>query len=283
MYRIDGDVFDCFQAAVTVQLLKLKIDPMYIWASLEFGIEKENDIYQIVNYRSKFEERMESLFSVQIKYTTSEKCGEEFLHGIVAGDIVRVDTFHLPYCILFNREHSGHYINIIKEEQDRYYIVDKYFSFEGYVTREEFKSILEAPINSKYFTNCTKLTLAKNSDLVYVPLTIVERSLLQYIDGNFSTHMSKLKLLIKQKEIDLGDVYAALKYTSNNRYHFRIFVEKYFCETTVLHKKIRETEVNWRTLANFILLLNNDKNSVQLIENINQRILLKISINASIE
>ncbi|MBC1611702.1 BtrH N-terminal domain-containing protein, partial [Listeria welshimeri] len=120
MYRIDGDVFDCFQAAITVQLLNLKIDPMYIWASLEFGIEKENDIYQIVNYRSKFEEKMESLFSIEIKYTTSDKCGEEFLYGIIAGDIVRVDTFHLPYCILFNREHSGHYINIIKEEQDGY-------------------------------------------------------------------------------------------------------------------------------------------------------------------
>ncbi|EAF1401248.1 hypothetical protein LQW06_000504 [Listeria monocytogenes] len=273
MYRIDGDVFDCFQAAITTELIKNKIDPIFVWAQLDFKIIKVNNFFQMDNYRFGFKERLQESFSLSLDYTTNLTVDKNFIESIRVGDIIRVDTYYLPYCLLFEREHSGHYINISLIDKNGYLVIDKYFNFEGYITKEELETILKKPIESNFFQNVTKFQLVNNfggfesvDEIIQKNIKLLESE----ISGKYN--YSYIRKVIEQTEVNLESVYSALKTTSNSRYHFRQFIEINFPNNEILKQCIRDSEITWRTLANFILLLNSTKNTSILKQGIDSRI-----------
>ncbi|TYU88636.1 hypothetical protein FZX01_03750 [Listeria monocytogenes] len=273
MYRIDGDVFDCFQAAITTELIKNKIDPIFVWAQLDFKIIKVNNLFQMDNYRFGFTERLQESFSLSLEYTKNLTVDKNFIESIRRGDIIRVDTYFLPYCLLFKREHSGHYINIVSIDETGYLVIDKYFNFEGYITKEELEEILKKPIESNFFQDATKFQVVNNlgkfesvDEIIRKNIKLLENE----ISGKYN--YSYIKKIIEQEGVNLESVYSALKTTSNSRYHFRQFIEVNFPHNEMLKQYIRDSEITWRTLANFILLLNSTKNTKILKQGIDLRI-----------
>ncbi|KIQ78170.1 hypothetical protein COK37_20895 [Bacillus thuringiensis] len=200
--------------------------------------------------------------------------------------MVPIDTFYLPYCPQYQREHNFHWAHVFHREDKVYKIIDHYYHFIGDINEEILKNAIEgcreiltlAPyqfysLDTKNYKSLASENFKKaihinlNSFLSNkeigkpVPYTIFDDSFIssQGLDV-FKDIYSTLESVSKEsdekiKEKIFDDLHDDFLAIGNSRNIFSEFLEKYDTngQTTELRKALAETAQEYRICANLAL------------------------------
>ncbi|CAM4263061.1 hypothetical protein BAMA_04660 [Bacillus manliponensis] len=200
--------------------------------------------------------------------------------------IVPIDTFYLPYCPQYQREHNFHWAHVFHKEGNVYKIIDHYYHFIGDINEEVLKSAVEgcreiltlAPY--QYYSLDTKnykslatenfeqaihinlKSFISNEEIgKTVPYTIfddsfvVSRGLDVFKDIHSTLESVSNESDEKVKEKIFDDLYEDLYAIGNSRYIFSEFLERYDIngKTSKLRKELIELAQEYRVCANLAL------------------------------
>lgn len=145
--------YDCYEAIIA-DLLKnsgLKSESFFNKAGLAIYIEEKDksDINILITHRDNlYEEELAETYNLSLIPQNAE------VENIIAEIdskldknlmvIGAADTYHLPYCRAFQKEHYFHFLQIIKKEEDYYHIIDNFYRYKGKIKKKLMANYLEA-------------------------------------------------------------------------------------------------------------------------------------------
>jgi hypothetical protein len=142
-------LLDCY-AAVLKKDGRFDYRPFYlgVWNAY-FEVNSSGISYysETVDELKKWRERFELIYGISVNHWY-RKHEEKRVNLTILSDlmknnephkhsIIMVDLFFLSYSYLFQSKHTPHFIIVDHLLEDRWYVIDPYFSWEGYISQAE--------------------------------------------------------------------------------------------------------------------------------------------------
>lgn len=269
---------NCYSIIVDAFLKRHGINEEKFWAisGLYYEKENENPVFlspYFILWHNQFKN-----FGIDLieKIPKNEKEFKDLTNDIVMSKnqsiTIVVDTYYLPYCSLYKKEHSEHVLEISQiDEAKRYYVYDHFFAFEGWVESDDIdksicgvqKYLNERPVlfylvQSNKIEPSFKSIIVKNyeslSKRIHYPgssgssgfyglnaLYLIQRDIIKFMD----LEMSELNIEL------ITNYYYKVKELANSRHHMAMFFEKY--KYPYLYSNYADSHQNWLTIANILL------------------------------
>lgn len=271
--------YDCYEAIINDILQDNGINSEKFFNKVGFSLyvrdkdESQIDIFY-TNRDKLYEEDLLNYYNLELVPVDSEEntVVREIDNLIEKGKRIvgAVDTYYLPYCRSYKKEHYFHFLQIEKEDQVNYYIKDRYYGYQGVLNKEivagymikgreigDFHFIYYDPRKIKYTEDFSKTEILKHNYKILINEKYYKNTSNSDMYIGVNAVLKTKEIILKayeNKDEDLIDkVTYGITKIMNSRRQFCNYLEVESLET--LKNLYLDCYQKWQILQNFLLKL----------------------------